>query len=514
MAIITSTYNQRPVNDGFHQQLLETNNYFQDQGVSIMGDWGDVLSNSPLYEDYVDHMVVGLDADSEANFRMLAENSRMDILNEAMSTNISPVTSLTLPALRKTWPRLALPNAMPTEAIDKPKFTIMYRTPYFKTASGQEIDIISDFTQASDLYAERTRVNDKYWTLPQASGADLFSTSGASTAVAAGLAGVGTSIGDSIDVDVWLESAVITVGATAGSGGTDYTVSPTTTVAGLTSLPKIDTRTDMLTAVVTSPDGLHTDTVFLQFDRKAGTFTGSSLKGQAGVDFVKSVKIKGFVSTEMNNRIEEILFKITQKEITIPTSQHLAAQLPMEYLTDLLRMFNMDGVSIVVNDMSSFIAQKIDIEGLKFLEGELDLQNGRFERTFDVHPYSHYTGSPTEWKSEIRTIIDNLCADMFNNNRFDGGYFVLVCNPIDAMLLNNVEWSFDNTMQEVSGVKVTYSAGFYTGAFKYQVVSSTNVTRGSITVFFVPTSSQDQKTYMFFPYSLSIAPTASTGQNF
>jgi len=154
------------------------------------------------------------------------------------------------------------------------------------------------------------------------------------------------------------------------------------------------------------------------------------------------------------------------------------------------------------------IAQKIDLEGLQFLDAQLD---GKYERTFNVHPYSHYTGSPTEWRSEIRTVVDNLCADIFTNTRFDGGYFVLVANPIDAMLFSNVDWTFDSNMSEVGGVKVNYQSGFYTGAFKYQLVSSTNVTRGTINIFFVPTSSHDQYTYKFFPYSLTISSTQQSG---
>jgi hypothetical protein len=174
----------------------------------------------------------------------------------------------------------------------------------------------------------------------------------------------------------------------------------------------------------------------------------------------------------------------------------------------------MDAVSILVSQMASFIAQRIDIDGLDFIQNRIETvaldANGKYEREFNCHPYNHYTGSPTEWLTEIRGVVDNLAQVIMNDSRFDeGGYFVLVCNPIDKRVFTGTQWSF-NSSAEVGGTKVNYQIGTYSGAYDYTIVSSSNVQVGSVNMFYIPTS-QDQMTYKFFPYSLTIQPTQQSG---
>lgn len=506
--------------------LREANDEFSQRDYNLFGrDWLDIYTEASVYDDFKNKLLEGLEtvgnlsqANQEEILGQMLENSRDVVLQESLnggpSNNFQPITAVSPVVLRKTWPKLALVNAIPTEVMTAPKATIQYMTTYFIDKDGNEVDIVQDFKQGSSMLAMRPRLNDKYYTLPTTASQNLFDPTGASAEVAAGLVGAGVDTGDFIDVDVEIESVIMTVDSE------DVTFTPKIVLAGgingTKGLPKIDTRTNSIQVELTATNTANvsfTDSITLKFDRKNGTFTGYGLSTDVA-NKVKSVKIKAFISSEMNNRTESIAFKLDQKEIMMPTAAHIDVKIPNEYVDDFQKMFSMDAVSILVNQLASFLAQRIDVEGLDFIKSRIDTvaldANGKYERVFNCHPYNHYTGSPTEWLTEIRGVIDNLAITILNDSRFDeGGYFVLVCNPIDKRVLTGTQWSF-NSNAEVGGTRVNYQVGTYSGAYDYTVVSSTNVLPGSINMFYIP-ASQDQMTYKFFPYSLTIQPTQQSG---
>lgn len=528
MAILSyQTISRKPSQpDKVDAILKEAVDSFSQRDYNLFGrDWFDIYTEDAVYEDFKESLLEGLEtigrtsqADQEEILGQMLENSKTVILEESVnggpSNNYQAITSVSPVVLRKTWPKLALANAIPTEVMAAPKATVQFMTTYYIDKDGNEVDIVQDFKQGSSMLAMRPRLNDKYYTLPTITPQDLFNPTGASTDVAAGLVGAGVSIGDFIDVDVELESVIMTVDSE------DVTFVPKVVLAGgingTKGLPKIDTRTNVIqvTLTATNTAGVSfTDTIMLKFDRKAGTFIGFGLSTDVA-NKIKSVKIKAFINSEMNNRTESIAFKLDHKEINMPTAAHIDVKIPNEYVDDMMKMFSMDAVSILVSQMASFIAQRIDIEGLDFIQNRIETvaldANGKYEREFNCHPYNHYTGSPTEWLTEIRGVVDNLAQVIMNDSRFDeGGYFVLVCNPIDKRVFTGTQWSF-NSSAEVGGTKVNYQIGTYSGAYDYTIVSSSNVQVGSVNMFYIPTS-QDQMTYKFFPYSLTIQPTQQSG---
>lgn len=509
--------------------LRETFDTFSQRDYDLFGsrNWMDIYTETEasVYDDYKNSFMEGLEtigktsaADQEEILGQMFENNKEMILRESvnggMSTSFQHITAVSPVVLRKTWPQLALANVMPTEVMTAPKVTVQYKTTYYIDKDGNEIDIVQDFKQGSSMLAMRPRLNDKYYTLPTTTPQNLFDPTGASTEVTAGLVGAGVDTGDFIDVDVEIESVIMTVDAE------DVTFTPKVVLAGgptgSKGLPKIDTRTNVIQVELTATNTSNvsfTDTIMLKFDRKNGTFIGFGLSTDVD-NKIKSVKIKAFINSEMNNRTESIAFKLDHKDIVMPTAAHIACKIPNEYVDDFAKMFNMDVISILVSDLASFIAQRIDIEGLDFIKNRIDINSienpSKYERTFNCHPYNHYTGSPTEWLTEIRGVIDNLAATIIADSRFDrGGYFVLLCNPIDKRVFTGTQWTF-NSNAEVGGTRVNYDVGTYSGAYDYTIVSSTNIARNVVSMFYIPTS-QDQMTYKFFPYSLTIQPTQQSG---
>ena len=75
------------------------------------------------------------------------------------------------------------------------------------------------------------------------------------------------------------------------------------------------------------------DKLFGQID-----LTEGKLNLASAYDLIKSVKIRGRLSPEMNVRSESVSFDITTKEITVGTGQHLNAPLPIEFMQDVMAM--------------------------------------------------------------------------------------------------------------------------------------------------------------------------------
>lgn len=477
-----------PGQDKFSQTLKETAEYFQSQNLSILGEGHrDIIADEQFFNEYVEKLTECASADDAAVIQTMASNCRMETLSESVSSGITPVSSLSLPILVKTWPRLAMGRAVPVEAAETPKFTLQYLTPWLKDKDGVKHELpqaISEDTFGS--IASRLAIHAGSIAVPSQN-FDVLSPVGAS-AVA----------GDSIDVDLSAVSVEIEVKNSAGASPETKNVS-------------VDLRMDTQTGLVfgevvgTHTDGTVTkDTLFVVVKRGEGLVSPSSAGGA-----IKSVKLRGFVSSEMYTYTEEVGFDLNSREINIPTGTPISAPVPANYLTDLLRMFNIDGVSKVVDLMSNTLAQAADVEGIQFLRHAQT--DPAWVRSFDVHPSQQYMGSPSEWRSEIRMVIDNLAQTIQNQVLFNIGYFVVLGNPLDMQLIPNITWEFSSSSEEVSGVRVDYSVGSATGAHQFLMVSSTNVKAGSIMVYYIPTT-PDQMTFKMYPYSFNVHP-AGSGYN-
>ena len=70
------------VTDGFSQILKETAESFAQEGISILGEGiREVLTENVYFEQYVDRLCEGLDADDQEVVSALMENTRDHILN-------------------------------------------------------------------------------------------------------------------------------------------------------------------------------------------------------------------------------------------------------------------------------------------------------------------------------------------------------------------------------------------------------------------------------------------------
>jgi hypothetical protein len=534
----------------YNEVLTEASDYFLSQGVSIIGEgYKEIATNPALFEAYVEQLTEGASADHAAEMAQLMVNTNSNILRESSMTGIQPVASLSMPVIRKLWPKFALKDAIATEVAKAPRFVVSYTKPYmFK--GDQKVWLVKGLGADQDVAGENKHG------LPEALKKEY--TRGHLVELAAGAAKVvdfrfqngeggenepydeHVVIEDSPShvkvqpLDELVIEAYVVAGlpavAKSGEADKDYLVHSYAFLdaAGIRdglgvvraheSMPEENAASYELVDSVKLGKrlGVYGSQVYslgegkqllVQFDGKNGKATFAAI-GCAVV-----LTCHAGVSSEYNEESWSVGFDIARQDIDIPTGQHINAPLPIEALNDMQALYQIDGTKETVDLMTNIFAMKLDREILDFIQTSLANRPtneafvgygaaSEFIRTFDCKPAAGFAGSPKAWREEIKPLIDHVAQLIRNETYLTNGVFTLVCNPLDAQVLANVDWSFRGGQGAADGVEVDYSVGTYVGANTYKVIASTNVPAGAIYILFRP-SGNTQMTYKYYPYSFS-----------
>lgn len=459
------------MSDGYSAILREASEYFASQRIHMIGSgFDEIISEQSLFDTYIEKLSKGLSADEALQMGQLMENARLQIMQEASVTGIMPIASLSMPTVRKLWVKVALKNAIPTEAVKAPKFVISYMEPYMLNADGTKIPL-PQALRGPNNHAEKRRLSADPIVLP-AEAVDLMGEVGASVAV-----------GDAIDPVFYVEY----VNLKKADG----------TIERVKIHTALDIRRNVM-AEVSTKDGSVKDVLFVTVDLQTGILNSRSMK-----DAVDSIEILGSLSSENNTKTQSVSFDIKTKDITIGTGAHINAPLPIEWLQDTMAMYQIDGALEVVDLMSNVVAQKLDLEILEFLDNSFERAGAPYTGRFDVRPSAGFAGSPKDWREELKTVIDFYAIKMKNDSAFSNGIFMLIGNPLDMNLLTNVDWTFNSATDERGGVDVDFNIGAYSGSQRYGLVSSVNVPQGKIRMIYIPNTPK-QMTYKYYPYTFNV----------
>jgi hypothetical protein len=480
----------------YSQVLSEANDFFQAQGISIIGDgYREVATNASLFETYVDCLVEGVSADHAATMSQLMTNSNNNILRESSMTGIQPVASLSMPVIRKLWPKFALKDALKTEVPKSPRFVVSYTRPYMQKGDGEKV------------YLPKGLVNENGTDLTDAGLKNI--TAKHTVAVKAGSAVV---VDFEFDDEGSVDPAVVisNTPSAAKKQPLDRLV-----ILGVNEAPtfkptaSLDINGTAMHDIVIDGAAGQLIVKFAGADRKATlAFICSNTEATA------TVELYAEVSTEYNEDSYSVYLDVARRDIDIPTGQHINAPLPTEYLNDLMALYQIDGTKTIVDVMTNLFSMKLDYDVLNFIERSFHNQPGfkefadyapasEYEVTFDCKPAAGFAGSPKAWREEIKPLIDFVSQKIKNATYLNAGKFTIVGNPIDVQLLANVDWSFRGGQgTNMDGVDVDYSIGTYVGANAYEVIASVNVPAGAMYVIFTP-STETQMTYKYYPYSFS-----------
>lgn len=459
------------VSGEFYNTLNETYQYFKNKnGVSILGEGiKEILSDDSLFESYVDKLCEDINPSMAEDTRMLMENARTNILLESSTSGIAPVAALTFPSLRVMWARTALIHAIPTEVVKSNAFAVSFNRPFIVTEDGDKLylpEALDNDVELGDLKS----LDKEYKELPIKE-LDLLGEVGCSKAT-----------GDSIDRKFRISAYKI---------GDEEVEVPTT--VGVLDI------NDRLYLECKNSDGTVTDILFGSVDLWNGIMNLVSMNGN-----VTEVKIQGYVAADAHNHSTNISFEMKRRDIQIGTGEHFEASLPIEFLQDAMATYNVDGTAEVTDIMTNIIAQKLDMDLFKFIKNVYNGTNGKYFGKFDVRPSASFAHSPKEWREEMKTVIDLLASTMCKETHIYQGYFVIMGSPIDTALLPNTNWTFNHTVDAMSGVETNYNLGAMNGANKYLIVSSDLIPNGDMYIIFVPTL-PNYMSVKYYPYSFNVS---------
>jgi hypothetical protein len=301
-------------------------------------------------------------------------------------------------------------------------------------------------------------------------------------------AGVATVMTDTIDNDFFITAVTLDNGTIHGTATVHIKKELNDMIYGDVSV--------VVSASGNVAGGVIEDVIFGKLNRQEMTIQLGSMKG-----FVKSVTVNGYLASDNKERGDNIGFKLEKKDINIPTGEPLYASLPLEFLQDVNAVYGIDATLKSIELMTNTLAQKIDNE-LRELVKRAQASNPIYEGTWDAFPSSRFMGSPIEWYETLKRHIDFTATQMMQESGFSGGKFVIIGSPMDINLIQNVNWVYTNN-SDIDGVKVQYSVGAYAGANDYLVLSTPNMHKGDVYMFYV-SADPDQITLQYYPYAFNV----------
>jgi hypothetical protein len=488
------------MNDSFSNMLRETAEYFADKGISISNHQGmeEILSEESLFQEYKERLCEGMEADQIENFSQLMDNARTTMLQEATVDGIQQIAGLSMPTIRKMWAKVSLKHAIPTQVVSTPRFAISYTKAYLMDGNGNKYELPDAINDLENTKAQ----------LPTASTEEIDVKGGLEDFDLFSLFDIplSTEKNDSIDKVFYLENVVVNAPSCETEDGQTVVgekqvvrvhikSSQYAMLHGKVEVPVVvtDDKTGIKTQV-----GVMTDTIFGSVDYGAGTMTITAIN-----DNIDAVTVIAKASQETNEFGESVSFDVLTKDVTIGVGTHLNAPLPIEWLQDTMAVYNIDGAAEVVDLMSQTVAQKLEIEIYNFLKNSIEINDVPYIGEFNMIPSAGYNGTPKSWREELKTVIDYYAIKMKTDCKFHGGKFMIIGSPVDMQIIPNVDWVFNHTSDQMSGVDVSFNLGAFSGANRYEMVTSDLIPSGSLIMFFIPGIDR-LMTYKYYPYTFNV----------
>lgn len=504
--------------------IHEAGEFFREQGYSVVGNgFGEVVGDPRLSQSYINALCEGIeDANRRAEMSQLLNNAaEQTLLNESLN-GISPLSSLSMPVVRKLWPKCVMKDAMKTIVATAPIFTIAYTKPYLSKINADGVEVRKElprgvFTHDADGDYETPYAAS--WGEDRVIEKEIDLTA-ANTFVKDELIAKNKLAKTPLDKELELVEVKYT------AQGAEKSVFIGKKV-GLEPVIIADIETPALAEIPAGPNGdpVKVDAV-------------KAMKGQiiVRVDFANGLANAAFIgeipdgltslkvvlrarkSSEWNEEGWDVMMDIARQEVTIGTGEHLNAPITVSYLQDVKALYNIDALAEIADLMTNTFAQKLDYELINFMI-ECFLKRpknsaypvadgyhamGEHLYRFDVKPAAGYAGSPTAWRSEIKTVIEHAATKLMTETYLQSGTFVIVGNPLDTALLKETDWQFkQGATGNVDGTDINYTTGVFQGTYVYKVISSINFEPGKLILSFIP-SGDKQLCQAYYPYSFTM----------
>lgn len=395
------------------------------------------IADPNVFEIYKKSLAEGLSETDSETFMMLADNTRVSIMENSMF-QLNPYETLTLPVLRVFYPKLIAKELVSVMPIDKPDVVKGFIHAYFKKYG--ETDYVHPFpsTTTDISRGPSVGVSQTGWVV-QGRNIDILTNAGL----------------DSSNSHVEKDFMITAVEDSTG-GHTAQTISPT--VDGVFS------------ATVTI--GNNTDVISGQIDYLNGTLTWASTTG-----LVNAIQYSAVCSLEENLINPTVKFEVEKIRLTV-VDRRISAEWTVNLEQDVKALFDIALQSELVNIIGEQIAIDIDREIVNgLLATNAALNPLSHTDTFNLYPPTTYTWGRKMWYENIIPKLNTLSAQIY----FDclmGSANTIACNPLDAAVFESLD-TFEYAGNSVDGGDVGYRSATVQGG-KWKILVSTIVPQGKM----------------------------------
>jgi hypothetical protein len=442
------------------QLLIEAyNNVEKKTGINPAspGQIKNVLMDDNIFGAYVQELSEGLEKSQKDSFALLAENTRINILENSMM-NINPYESLTLPVLRVFYPKFVAKEAITVSPMDKP-------------------DCVKAFVRASFAPSN----SSTYYNAPVVD-QDI-----------SGGPGIGTPVAATMPVPSMNFNVLAAMGLTKEQAHLerDYQITGVsadgTAWVEVSLVPAVEGHFSQSIDL----DSSTTDVISGMVDYLTGLVSCSSAIG-----IITQVRYEVTCTLEENRVNPRTEIKIDKIRLYAKDRQ-IQANWTINMEQDMKSLFDISMQAEIVNLLGQQIATDIDREILNsLLTINRNLNPSSHTLSFPRTPPAEYTWGAKYWHENILVPLNELSAQIYNDTNIDAGNTIL-CNPLDAAILEDINTFAYTGTSSVNG-EVGYREATVAGG-KWKILTSSIVTKGTMLMAYKPVD-DIRACYFYAPY--------------
>jgi hypothetical protein len=419
------------------------------------GNTKPLLINDTAFSTYVTALSEGLSKKDVEGFTMLAENTRINLLENSMF-QINPYESLSLPILRVFYPKLIAKEAVTLSPMDKPETVKAFLTATFtpsKSTTEYPAPVVArDISQGPSI----------------------------GTPVAANIAV------PSVNFDVLGAMSITKAEAHLERDFMIVGVSDGTTDVSVSIVPAVEGHFSQSVTV-----GGVTDVISGQVDYLNGTVSVSSATGT-----VTEINYQVTCSLEENKVNPRVKLSVDKVRL-YAKDREISANWSINLEQDMRALFDLSMQAEIVNILGQQIALDIDREIVdSLITANTRLNAASHTKIFTRTPPPAYTWGTKYWHENIVVSLNELSAQIYTDTNMDQGN-VILANPLDAAILEDLQTFQYSGTSSVDG-DLGYRSATVAGG-KWRVLTSAIVPKGSMVVLFKP-AEELRSVYIYAPY--------------
>ena len=424
------------------------------------GNLKPVLLDNSKFAIYKEALSEGLNKKDKASFQLLAENTRMNLLENSMY-QLNPYETLTLPVLRVFYPKLIAREAVTVEPMNKPECVKAF--------------LRAEFAPAGASYPN--------WYPGPVMTPDI-----------SGGPSVGTPVTATIDVPtVTPFNVLVTVlGLTSQQAHLERDFEITgvsldgTAFTDCSIQPAVEGHFSQSVTI-----GLTSDVISGKVDYLNGTVTCSSTTGS-----VTAIRYTVTCSLE-ENRINPKVKLYSDKVRLNAKDREISAEWTIHAEQDMRALFDISMQAEIINVLGQQVALDIDNELINALiTANTRLNGATHQAYFDKNPPVEYTWGTKYWHENIIPKLNTLSAVVYTDTNM-GSANTILANPLDAAILEDLQTFNYTGTSEVDG-DLGYRSATVAGG-KWKVLVSSVVPQGTMIVIYKPVEAI-KASYIYAPY--------------